>query len=347
MKTSITEQFDIKYPIICSGMTGISRPELVAAVSNAGGLGILATADLTPDQTLDAINKIRSLTDKPFGANIPFIIPGAEQNAKVLFEEEVQVVNYTLGNGQELIKAVHEYGGKAVATVTNLTHALSAQKRGADALIVTGHEAAAHGGEVASLVLVPSIADVVKIPVIAAGGFADGRGLAAALAIGAEGIAMGTRFMNTVESPAHDAMKKLSIEKQVYDTIYSDRIDGLWCRALKSKGADRLIKQKFYLIRALFNSREAARTFGFPWFKLVLAIMLSGYKKSRQLARMANAFMAFRLSMEQGNLEKGVFLMGQVTGIINDTPTVSEVMDRIVSQAEDAKNTISSKLMAS
>jgi len=250
MKTGITKLFDIKYPIICSGMTGISCPELVAAVSNAGGLGILATADLTPGQTRDAINKIRALTNKPFGANIPFIIPGAEQNAKVLFEEKVQVVNYTLGSGQELIKAVHEYGGKAVATVTNLTHALSAQKRGADALIITGHEAAAHGGEVTSLVLVPSIVDVIKIPVIAAGGFADGRGLAAALVLGAEGIAMGTRFMNTVESPVHDNMKKLSIEKQVYDTIYSDRIDGLWCRALKSKGVDRLIKQKFYLIRA-------------------------------------------------------------------------------------------------
>jgi len=344
MKTKITELFNIKYPIICSGMTGISRPEMVAAVSNAGGLGILATADLTPDQTRDAIKKLKVLTDQPFGANIPFIIPGAEQNAKVLFEEKVKVVNYTLGSGQKLIKAVHEYGGKAIATITNLTHALSAQKRGADALIVTGHEAAAHGGDVTSLVLVPSIADGVKIPVIAAGGFADGRGLAAAIALGAEGIAMGTRFMNTMESPVHDTMKKLSIEKQVYDTIYSDRIDGLWCRAMQSKGADRLIKQKFYLIRALFNSRKAAEAFGFPWFKLLLAIMLSGYKKSKQLARMANAFMAFRLSMEQGNLEKGVFLMGQVTGIINDTPTVSEVMERIVAQAEDAKNMISSKL---
>jgi enoyl-[acyl-carrier protein] reductase II len=256
----------------------------------------------------------------------------------------VKVVNYTLGSGQELIKAVHKYGGKAIATVTNLTHALSAQKRGADALIVTGHEAAAHGGEVTSLVLVPSISDGVKIPVIAAGGFADGRGLAAAIALGAEGIAMGTRFMNTVESPVHDTMKKLSIEKQVSDTIYSDRIDGLWCRAMQSKSVDRLIKQKLYLIRALFNSREAAKTFGYPWFKLVLAIILSGYKKSKQLARMANAFMAFRLSMEEGNLEKGVFLMGQVTGLINDTPTVSEVIDRIVSQTEDVKNMISSKL---
>lgn len=343
MKTLITELFHIQYPVICSGMTGVSRPKLVAAVSNAGGLGILATADLTPDQTRAAIHEIRSLTRKPFGANIPFIIPGAELNAMVLVQEKVMVVNYTLGSGQNLIKAVHEYGGKAVATITNLRHGLSAQERGADAVIVTGHEAAAHGGEVTSLVLIPSIVDAIRIPVIAAGGFADGRGLMAALSLGAEGIAMGTRFMNTQESPVHDTMKILSNEKQVYDTIYSNRIDGLPCRAMKSKGTDRLMKQKFYLISALFNSRQAAKTFGFPWIKLVLAILLSGVKTSKQLARMANAFTAFQLSMEQGDLEKGVFLMGQVTGIIHDTPTVSQVMETIIKQAQSTKKMVASK----
>ncbi len=321
----------------------MSRPELVAAVSNAGGLGILATADLTPDRTRAAIQEIRSLTSRPFGANIPFLIPGADLNAAVLYEEKVMVVNYSLGNGQKLIQAVHEYGGKAVATITNLKHALSAQKRGADAVIVTGHEAAAHGGDVTSLVLVPSIVDAIKIPVIAAGGFADGRGLMAALTLGAEGVAMGTRFMNTKESPVHETMKALSNEKQVYDTIYSNRIDGLPCRAIKSRGAERLIKQKLYLIRALFNSRQAARTFGFPWFKLVMAILLSGVKKSKQLARMANAFTAFQLSMEKGDLEKGVFLMGQVTGIIHDTPTVAQVMEKIIMQAQNIKTMVSSK----
>ncbi len=343
MKTLITELFDIQYPVICSGMTGVSRPKLVAAVSNAGGLGILATADLTCDQTRAAIHEIRSLTSKPFGANIPFIIPGAEQNARVVVEEKVMVVNYTLGSGQDLIKAVHGYGGKAVATITHLRHALSAQKRGADAVIVTGHEAAAHGGDVTSLVLVPSIVDAVNIPVIAAGGFADGRGLMAALTLGAQGVAMGTRFMNTVESPVHDIMKNLSCEKQVYDTVYSNRIDGLPCRAMKSRGTDRLINQRLYLVWALFNSRKAAKTFGFPWVKLVLAILLSGFEKSKQLARMANAFTAFQLSMELGDLDRGVFLMGQVTGLINDTPTVSQVMEKIIIQAQNTKNMVSLK----
>ncbi len=344
MKTRITDLFNIKYPVVCSGMTGISRPELVAAVSNAGGLGILATADLKLDETRSAVNKVRELTDKPFGANVPFIIPGAEEKADVLIEEKVDVVNYTLGTGEKLIKAVHEYGGKAVATVTNHKHALSAQRRGADALIVTGHEAAAHGSDVTSLVLIPSISDAVDIPVIAAGGFADGRGLVAALALGAEGIAMGTRFMNTIESSAHSNMKKLSIEKQIYDTIYSDRIDGLPCRAIQSKATERLIKEKFYLISALYNSREAARAFGFPWLKLAVGILLSGYKKSKQLAKMANAFRVMRIGMEEGDDKKGVFLMGQVTGILKDTPTVAEVMEKIVLEAGKVKKELSLKI---
>jgi enoyl-[acyl-carrier protein] reductase II len=337
MKTRITELFNIKYPIICSGMTGISRPKLVAAVSNAGGLGILATADLKPDELRSAIKQIRCLTDKPFGANVPFIIPGTEKKTDVVIEEKLDIVNYTLGTGEKLIKAVHEYGGKAVATVTNHKHALSAQKRGADALIVTGHEAAAHGGDVTSLVLIPSISKAVDIPIIGAGGFADGRGLVAALTLGAEGIAMGTRFMNTLESPAHEKMKNMSIEKQIYDTIYSEKIDGLPCRAIRSKAADRLIKDKFYLLTALYHSKEAAKVFGFPWIKLFTGILLSGYEKSKQLAKMANAFPAMRIGMEEGDEEKGVFLMGQVTGLLNDTPTVAEVMERIVAEAEQVK----------
>jgi enoyl-[acyl-carrier protein] reductase II len=344
MKTRITELFNIKYPIICSGMTGISRPELVAAVSNAGGLGILATADLKAEELRTAIKKIRYFTDKPFGANIPFIIPGTEEKADVVIEEKVDVVNYTLGTGEKLIKAVHKYGGKALATVTNHKHALSARKRGADALIVTGHEAAAHGGDVTSLVLIPSISQAVDIPVIGAGGFADGRGLAAALALGAEGIAMGTRFMNTVESPAHENMKKMSIKKQIYDTIYSDKIDGLPCRAISSQATNRLIKDKFYLLTALYNSREAAQVFGFPWIKLFMGILLSGYKKSKQLAKMANAFPVMRIGMEEGDEEKGVFLMGQVTGMLDDTPTVAEVIEKIVEEAAEVKEELTQKI---
>jgi enoyl-[acyl-carrier protein] reductase II len=344
MKTRITELFNIRYPIILSGMTGVSTPELVAAVCNAGGLGILATANLNSDQTRHAIRKIRVLTPKPFGANVPLMLPGAEKKAETLFDEKVPVINYALGKGTSLVKKAHVYNGRVIATVATYKHALAAKRDGADALIVTGHEAAAHGGDVTSLVLVPSIVDAVDIPVIAAGGFADGRGLAAAMALGADGIAMGTRFMNTVESPVHGHTKNASLEKTVHDTLYTDRVDGLPCRVMKSKGANRLINDRIPLIRALFTSREAAKAFGFPWIKMLLGILASGWQKSIMLARMANAFQPIQQSLNEGNFENGVIPLGQITGIIHDVPSVKELLERLIIEATAAHQNAAMKL---
>ena len=214
MKTRITELFGVKHPIILSGMSWISVPKMVAAVSNAGGLGILATGPLDASQTRAAIREIRSYTDKPFGANASLLFPGAADNARVLLEEQVPVINFALGKGDWICEAAHKYGGKVVATVTNARHAKRAQDYGTDAVIVTGHEAAAHGEAATTFCLIPSISAVLDIPVIAAGGVGDGRGLAAALALGAEGVAMGTRLMATQESPLHENYKQLSVEKQ-------------------------------------------------------------------------------------------------------------------------------------
>jgi len=344
MNTRITKLFGIKYPILLSGMSWISMPELVAAVSNAGGLGILATGVMTAEETRAAVREIRTLTKKPFAANITLYFPGAERNARVLIEEKVPVINYALCKGGWITKEVHAYGGKVIATVTTHKHAQSAEKDGADALIVTGHEAAGHGGMITSLVLIPSIVDAVKIPVIAAGGFADGRGLAAALSLGAEGISMGTRFMNTKESPAHDNMKKLSIEKTIYDTIYTPKIDGITARFMKSKIAVTIARKPLNLIRAAYNYREIAKSLGFPWMKLAFAILLSGYGKARQMATMANGFKAFKAGTIDGDNKKGVLPLGQVAGLINDTPTVKQVMDRIVADAKKAGKAVGIKL---
>jgi enoyl-[acyl-carrier protein] reductase II len=344
MKTRITKLLGIKYPIILSGMSWISVPKLVAAVSEAGGLGIIASGVMTAEETLAAIQETRKLTKKPFGANITLYFPGAKRNAKIIIDQKVPVVNYALGKGDWICEEVHKYGGKVVATVTTLKHAQAAQRDGADAVIVTGHEAAGHGGAVTSLVLVPSIADKLEIPVIAAGGFADGRGLASALLLGAEGIAMGTRFMNSVESPVHPSQKEVSNRTEVYDTVYSDRIDGLPARMLKSKGAKRVMKKKLNPFSALFLSREIAKMLGFPWAKLFVGIIFMGPKKAIQMARMAVGFKAFQLGTMDGDNERGVLPIGQVTGLIHDTPPVKEILKRIDAEALAAAKALNSKI---
>jgi enoyl-[acyl-carrier protein] reductase II len=336
IKTRVTELLGTESPILLSGMSWISTPGLVAAVSNAGGLGILATGVSRPEEVRQQIAEVRRLTSKPFGANVTLYFPGAEKNAQVLFEEKVPVVNYSLGKGDWIAKAVHAYGGKVIATVTTQKHALAAQRDGADAVIVTGHEAAGHGGAATSLVLVPRLADLLEIPVIAAGGFADGRGLVAALALGAHGIAMGTRFMNSAESPVHGAQKQVCNQTDVLDTVYTDRVDGLPARVLASTGSRRLIRKHLNPLSALVRSRSIARLLGLPWLKLAVGILVSGARKAIQMARMAIGFAAFRAGTIDGDNERGVLPLGQVAGLIQETLPVAEIIRRITEEAEAA-----------
>jgi len=344
MKTRLTEMVGIKYPIVLSGMSWISTPKMVAAVSNAGGLGILATGPLSKEQTRESIREIRKLTDKPFGANASLMFPGAAENAKVLLKEQVPVINFALGKGDWIVKEAHKYGGKVFATVVNLKHAKRAQDFGTDAIIATGQEAAAHGEDVTSLVLIPHLAENLKVPVIAAGGFADGRGIAAALALGAEGVAMGTRLMTTKESPLHDNYKKLTQEKEVYDTLFSKRFDGILCRVMKTDAARKAIKTGLSWPAAFFNSQEIAKQVNVPYFKLFLGVLASGYGNAKQLAYMANAFKAIKEATEDGDTKTGVLPVGQVQGLIRDIPTVAELFERIVKEAKEAQGKVNAAL---
>jgi enoyl-[acyl-carrier protein] reductase II len=344
MRTRLTELLGIEHPIVLSGMSWVSVPELVAAVSNAGGLGILATGVFSAAQTRAAVRRVRELTDRPFGANVTLYFPGARENAEVLLAEKVPVINFSMGKGDWLVTAAHAYGGKVLATVTNVKHAQAVGAYGTDAVIATGHEAAAHGGDVTSLVLVPRLADAVRVPIVAAGGFADGRGLAAALALGADGIAMGTRFMSTAESPVHADAKRAAVDTDSDGTVYSRRFDGQPCRVMRSPAADRAIRRGLSLTRAAVASREIAHTMGVPHWKLALGVLASGWRNTRQLAHLATAFQAFRRATEEGDRNRGVLPLGQVAGLVRDLPAVREVVERIVAEAVAAHASAAAKV---
>nr|WP_319016993.1 nitronate monooxygenase [Pseudoalteromonas maricaloris] len=339
MKTAITELFDIEKPIILPGMSWISVPELVAAVSNAGGLGILATGPLSQNETRQAIRKIRALTDKPFGIGVTLMMPGAKENAKVALEEQVPVINFSLGKGDWLVQAAKAYGGKVIATVVTQKHALAAQKSGVDALLVTGHEAAAHGGEVTSLCLVPSIVDIVDIPVIAAGGFADGRGLIAALALGAEGVAMGSRFATSRESPLHQHVKDTVVEKDVEQTIYSKNFDGLYARVMKTPMAEKATRRPMNFFMATIKSFKAAKMVDMPLWKLLLGL-LSQFDKIKMLSLFGAATEKLEAATIHGDLDHGVQFIGQSQGLIREIESVQTLMDNMMAQATEVHSRI-------
>jgi enoyl-[acyl-carrier protein] reductase II len=302
------------------------------------------------------------------------LMPGAYENALVAIEEKVPVLNISLGKGEDLIKKVHAYGGKVISTVTTVEHALAAQKSGADALQVTGYEAAAHGSQVTTLVLVPAIVDAVKIPVVAIGGIADGRGMAAAFALGAEGVGMGTRLSMTQESPVHAAAKQKQMELGIEDTLYSNRFDALYCRIMKTPAAEKAVKQGRNLFKGLSASFAIAESMDLSWIKLAASI-LSGSKSEKQgkpkhtdsapkkkkgksslfkkmvkgpqmgmnLAHMAQAYVAIQKATEEGDLEKGVYVSGQVQGIIHDIPSVAEVINRTVEEFDKIQKEMAGK----
>lgn len=342
MQTRITQLFGIEHPIVLPGMSWISTPELVAAVSNAGGLGILATGPLNAEQTRQAIAKVRTLTNKPFGIGATLMMPGATENAKVALEEKVPVINFSLGKGDWIVKAAHEYGGKVIATVVSEKHAKSAEKIGADALLVTGHEAAAHGGDVTSLVLVPAIAEKVSIPVIATGGFADGRGLLAALALGADGIAMGSRFATSKESPLHQNTKDAVVARDENQTIYGNNFDGLYARVMKTPASVKAMKKPIGFIKASLLSVQAAKIANMP-VTTILAGLIVQFDKIKLLSLFGAATKKIQAATVDGDIATGVQFIGQTQGLIHDQASVETIIFRTVEQAKNVHEQMATK----
>src|ERR1022692_1804379 len=240
LRTPICDLFGVRYPIVQTGMGYVSGPGLTAATANAGGLGILASATMSYPELAAAIEQTRSLTAAPFGVNLRADATDAGRRVDLLISEGVRVASFALAPNPELIARLKEGGIVVVPSIGARRHAEKVAAWGADAVVVQGGEGGGHTGQVATTVLLPQVVDAVDIPVIAAGGFFDGRGLAAALAYGAAGIAMGTRFLLTSDSPVPDAVKQVYLACDVTGTIVTSRVDGVPHRVLRTPLVERL-----------------------------------------------------------------------------------------------------------
>lgn len=308
-KTRITRLFGIEYPIIQGGMQWISRAELVSAVSNAGGLGILSAFSFPSPQLLaEEIRKTKSLTDKPFGVNIsltPTIQPrDINDYINVIIKEGVEIVETAARSPESYMPRFKAAGIKVIHKCTAVRFCRTAEKIGCDAVSIDGFECAGHPGEedVTSLVLIPLTVDAVKIPVIASGGFGDSRGFVAALSLGAEGVNMGTRFLATQEAPAHPRVKEWLIQASERDTMLLQRSLRSTRRVLRNSLAEKVNDMEKH--GATLEQ---------------LAPLISGLKGKELL--------------ETGELERGTLSCGQVAGLIHNIPTVKELIETIISEA--------------
>lgn len=340
VQTRITALLGCKYPLILPGMSWISTAKLVAAVSNAGGCGILATGPLSATETRSAIQEIRRLApEKPFGVGVTLLMPGSHENAEVALDEQVPLINTSLGKCDWIAKTAHMYGGKVLGTVTNYKHAERALEAGCDALMATGHEAAAHGGDVTSLVLIPSLVSrFPDVPIVGCGGFADGRGLAAALSLGADGVAMGSRFAVTAESPlARSAKDAISNDSNTEsDTIYGKNFDGIHARVLKTSVSERANARPAPFPLVLYRAILASKEMKVPLWK-ILGGALTEWNKIYTLAQFGSSIAAIKAATVDGDLEHhGVQFVGQSQGLIRDIPEMNDLVQHIIREARTA-----------
>lgn len=270
-------------------------------------------------------------------------MPGAKENALVALDEQVPVINFSLGKGDWIVERAHKYGGKVIATVVNEKHARSAASVGVDALMATGHEAAAHGGDVTSLCLVPALASKLPdLPIICAGGIGDGRGLAAMLSLGADAVAMGSRLATTIESPLAHNVKENVVKLTESDTIYGKNFDGLYARVMRTEAGVSAMKKPMNPISAAVKAFSAAQMVNLPMWKVIPGL-LTQWDKMYQLSLFGAATEKLMDATIHGNLESGVQFIGQSQGLINDIPTVDDLVLRVIQEAHDSHMRVAQK----
>lgn len=338
VRTRACDLFGIEAPIVQTGMGWVSDARLTAATSAAGGLGILSAALLSYEELEAAIGQIKAATDKPFGVNVRADQGDVVERIDLMVRTGVRVASFALAPKADLIQRCKDGGMVVVPSIGAAKHAEKVASWGADAVIVQGGEGGGHTGPVPTTLLLPSVVDAVDIPVLAAGGFFDGRGLVAALAYGAEGIAMGTRFLLTMESPVADAVKQVYLGASLTDTVVTTQVDGVPQRVLRRgtiaqlEGSTALGR----LARAGRNALAFRKLTGTPLPVMMREGMAMHHGQDRtwsQVVMAANAPMLYKAALHDGRADVGVMATGQVVGLIDDIPTVAELIARIMDQA--------------
>ncbi|WP_406407133.1 nitronate monooxygenase [Streptomyces halstedii] len=340
-RTALTGLTGVRYPVVQTGMGWVAGPRLVSASANAGALGILASATMSVEQLRAAVREVRSRTDAPFGVNLRADAGDAAERVRIVVEEGVRVASFALAPSRDLVARLKDAGVVVIPSVGARRHAEKVAAWGADAVMVQGGEGGGHTGNVATTVLLPQVVDAVDIPVIAAGGFHDGRGLVAALAYGAAGIGMGTRFLLTSDSTVPEAVKARYLAATVKDVTVTIRVDGLPHRMLRTPMVDALERsgRLSSLWRALRHASAFRKETGAGWPRLVRDGLAMKHGKDltwSQVLLAANTPMLLKASMVEGRTDIGVMASGQVAGLIEDLPSCSELVERIMDEARTA-----------
>jgi enoyl-[acyl-carrier protein] reductase II len=307
IKSVFCEMTGIKYPIIQGGMAWIADSSLAAAVSNAGGLGIIAAANAPVDYIRDEIRKTKELTDKPFGVNIMLLSDNAEEVAKMVCEEGVKVVTTGAGNPGKYIEMWKEHNIKVIPVVASVALAKRMERSGVDAVVAEGCESGGHVGELTTMALVPQVVDAVNIPVIAAGGIGDGRGVAAALMLGAVGVQVGTRFLVANECTVHQNYKEKILKAKDIDSVVTGRPTGHPIRVLRNK-----LARQFQLLE-----KEGAEV-----------------EKYEQLG-----IGALPKAVKEGDMDNGSIMSGQIAGLVRKTQSSEEIIKEMFGEAENLLST--------
>jgi NAD(P)H-dependent flavin oxidoreductase YrpB (nitropropane dioxygenase family) len=342
LTTRFTELVGIRYPIVQTGMGWVATPQLAAATSAAGGLGILAAATMSYDELAAAIKDVRGRTDSPFGVNMRADQPDVADRVDLLIREGVRVASFAMAPKQDLIARLQGGGVLVMPSIGAKRHAEKVAAWGVDAVLVQGGEGGGHTGSVPTSLLLPQVVDAVgsDVPVVAAGGYFDGRGLVAALAYGASGIAMGTRFLLTSDSPVPTSVKDVYLSKAVTETVVTRQVDGVPHRVLTSDLVERLeassAARRFG--GAARNAMKFRKDSGTSWRDMVregLAMRKTQELSWSQVLMAGNTPMLLRAAMVDGRVDLGVMASGQVVGVIDDLPTCAELIDRIIADADE------------